>query len=165
MNQADKRKSGWIGQYTEDITYNYSYKYKAYFGALTEYVMVLRLAEQYLIRAEARIQQDRIDEGIDDVNIIRARARDAASPSVPDPLPDLSASLSKEDALAAVMHERQVELFTEGGHRWLDLKRTKTADEVLSVIKGNSWQATDTLYPIPQQERLANPNLSQNSGY
>ena len=63
------------------------------------------------------------------------------------------------------MHERRVELFTEGGHRWLDLKRTNQADNVLSQIK-SSWDVTDVLFPIPEDEIENNANLlPQNPGY
>jgi starch-binding outer membrane protein, SusD/RagB family len=52
----------------------------------------------------------------------------------------------------------------EWGHRWLDLKRTGKADATLDPIKTN-WEPTDVRYPIPQNERMLNPNLSQNLGY
>ncbi|HLX53389.1 MAG TPA: RagB/SusD family nutrient uptake outer membrane protein, partial [Aquella sp.] len=68
--------------------------------------------------------------------------------------------------LAAIMHERQVELFTEWGHRWLDLKRTGTANTILATVKEN-WQSTDQLYPIPQIQITNDPHManSQNPGY
>ena len=68
------------------------------------------------------------------------------------------------DRLLAIERERQVELFLEWGHRWLDLKRTNRANTVLGLIKAN-WQPTDILYPIPQQERQNNHNITQNNGY
>ncbi len=165
---GDLRKSKWIATYTNGVSsWSYPYKYKVKNGATpsSEYSMVLRLAEQYLIRAEARIQQDKIETGISDLNILRARARSVPSSLIPDPLPILPSSLNKAEALLAVEKERRVELFSEWGHRWLDLKRTKRAEAVLSVMKGTNWQSTDVLYPIPLSDLINNPNLEQNAGY
>jgi hypothetical protein len=67
--------------------------------------------------------------------------------------------------LLAIEQERKVELFGEWGHRWFDLKRTGRADAVIGGQKPTTWQSTDVLYPIPQTQRLANPNLTQNPGY
>ncbi len=76
---------------------------------------------------------------------------------------------SKINLLSAIQHERQVELFTEWGHRWLDLKRTNTIDAIMTdatLEKGGSWQPTDQLYyPIPLSELQRNPKLIQNQGY
>ncbi len=163
----DKRQSAWVKTYTNNTgTYYYPYKYKVKSSTIvTEYSMVMRLAEQYLIRAEARINQiGKIDQGISDLNVIRARARPAPTLTVPNPLPPLSTTLSMANALLAVEQERRVELFTEWGHRWLDLNRTGRSTTVLSPIKAQ-WQATDVLFPIPQNEITRNPNITQNQGY
>ena len=116
--------------------------------------MVLRLAEQYLIRAEARAQQNNISGSQSDLNLIRNRAG----------LVNTAAN-DKTALLTAIEHERQVELFTEWGHRWLDLKRTNRADAVLGPIKAPNWQPTDMLYPIPQTQIANDPNVHQNPGY
>lgn len=156
----DKRRQSWVGVFTNSTgTYYFPFKYKIRLNNLpvTEYSMVLRLAEQYLIRAEARIQQNKLtgnNSGQSDVNAIRARAG----------LPDVLVS-DKNGLLLAVEQERFVEFFSEWGHRWIDLKRTNRADAVLSIYKGASWQSSDILYPIPQSELVANPNLTQNIGY
>jgi hypothetical protein len=45
------------------------------------------------------------------------------------------------------------------------LKRSGQIDAVLSPIK-TGWNATDKLFPLPQNELSVNPNLlPQNSGY
>lgn len=157
----DKRRSSWIGSITSSgTTYYYPYKYKirtggtSNGGVFNEYSMVLRLAEQYLIRAESRAQQDKIIDALDDLNAIRNRAG----------LPD-NTSTDRESLLLSIEHERQVELFTEWGHRWLDLKRLKKADDILPIIKGSNWQSADSLYPIPQIQMQNAPNFFQNSGY
>lgn len=156
----DLRKQKWIGTYKQDsiITWYYPYKYKVPLipdgdYKVTEYEMVFRLTEQYLIRAEARAHTNDISGAQADLNPIRRRAG----------LPNTTAK-DQSSLLAAIMHERKVELFAEWGHRWFDLKRTGTATSVLSTIK-DSWRSTATLYPIPQVERNNNKNISQNPGY
>jgi hypothetical protein len=164
---GDQRKSAWLdstvnsGQPT--VYYPYKYKADAYSGNSTEYTVMLRLAEQYLIRAEALANQNNIPAAIADLNTIRNRAG----------LPNLSTSLTAVQFAAAIEHERRIELFAEWGHRWLDLKRLPSvtvpgnsrADDVLGVLKAPNWQPSDQLYPIPYQDTKLNPNLTQNPGY
>jgi hypothetical protein len=119
--------------------------------------MVLRLAEQYLIRSEARAMKNNFAGAIEDLDVLRVRAG----------LPMLSANnedLSKEELLNTILEERRKELFTEWGHRWLDLKRTNKAENFLSILS-EEWNNTDIFYPVPAQERMKNPNLTQNPGY
>ncbi|HVY74466.1 MAG TPA: RagB/SusD family nutrient uptake outer membrane protein [Puia sp.] len=153
---GDQRKAQWTGTYTTSgTTYHFLYKYKTRTSSpVSEYSMVFRLAEQYLIRAEARIQQDKLDEGRDDLDALRSRAG----------LADLPTAMSKDDLLLAVEQERRVELFGEWGHRWFDLKRTNRADAVLGAEKP-TWTPTAVLYPIPSTAILTNLNLKQNPGY
>jgi starch-binding outer membrane protein, SusD/RagB family len=170
FESGDNRKTDWIASATyNNVSYNYPNKYKQDILSLTylEYEMVLRLAEQYLIRAEARINQDNISEAVSDLNIIRGRARAEITSTEPNPLPDLSAGISKTNAVLAVEHERQVELFTEG-HRFIDLKQSGRIDEIMTeatVKKGGTWKTTQQLYPIPAIQRSKNKNLSQNKDY
>jgi hypothetical protein len=123
-----------------------------------EHLTVFRLAEQYLIRAEARAQQHNLTGAKADIDTIRARAG-----LTPTPANDQTSILN------AIMKERQVELFTEWGHRWFDLKRTNQVDAVMSVmtpLKGGTWNTNMQLYPIPGNDILLNPNLApQNPGY
>lgn len=165
---GDRRFVNWVGTFSNGTTvFKYPLKYKIKLGNSihTEDSMVLRLAEQYLIRAEARIQQNKLTEGIADLNVLRSRARALPTMDTPNPLPAISTVLNKGEALLAVERERRIELFSEWGHRWLDLKRTNRADVILSPIKGTNWQSTDALYPIPNIEILNDPNLKQNPGY
>ena len=156
---GDKRRDSWVGVFTQGSqTFYFPYKYKVYSAAaITEQAVVLRLAEQYLIRAEARAQQGELAEAIADLDVIRNRA---GLPLIADTNP----SISQGDLLLAIEQERRVELFSEWGHRWLDLKRTRRASEVLSIVK-MEWEPDDVLYPIPDSERLVNPQLTQNPGY
>lgn len=158
FENEDLRLSHWIG-YHEGVDSYYAFKYKDWNSTnnLTEYSMVLRLAEQYLIRAEARARQGNLANAIADVDKIRQRAG-------LELLADINPQISKEKLLEVILEERRKELFTEWGHRWLDLKRTEKATETISDEK-TSWEATDVLYPIPAEELSKNPNLEQNPGY
>ena len=168
---GDKRFSNWVGSYTTTafppVTYYYPFKYKVRVGiagsAPTEYAMVLRFAEAYLIRAEARAQQSNFAGAKADLDIIRSRAG----------LAPLVTASSLTVAMAQVEQERRVELFAEWGHRWFDLKRWKStsgaagktrADDVLSQTK-TGWKSTAILFPIPSEAMRTNPNMVQNPGY
>jgi hypothetical protein len=167
FQSGDLRATKWVGTFRSGaLSWNYPFKYKVKTGAtVQENPMVLRISEQYLIRAEARIQQNKLGSGIEDLNVIRRRAWGLASFITPNLLADLSGNLSKDAALEAVEKERRLELFAEWGHRWLDLKRTGRANTVLAPLKVPNWRPTDVLYPIPATELLNNPNLSPNEGY
>lgn len=151
---GDKRKSDWTKSLISGgKTYRYPFKYKIRQGTpVSEYSMVLRLGEQYLIRAESRIHLNKIALGIQDINELRNRARSSPTIDIPTPLPALAETLTLSEALIAIEKERRIELFSEWGHRWLDLKRTDRADIILSGTKGPNWESTDILYPIPQLE-------------
>lgn len=163
----DLRAKVWVKSVNvKGATYYYTFKYKVSDLDVTEYNVVLRLAEQYLIRAEARIQNGDIENGITDLNFIRDRATDKTPGAVQ--LPELPSSLNKNDALKAVLHERQVELFMEWGHRWFDLKRMGYIDEVMAKVakeKGGTWNANWQLYPFVRLDLQFDPNLVQNPGY
>ncbi|MBC7458801.1 MAG: RagB/SusD family nutrient uptake outer membrane protein, partial [Bdellovibrionaceae bacterium] len=74
-------------------------------------------------------------------------------------------AVSQQQLIEAISQERRWEFFTEYGHRFFDLKRTSTINTTLSGIKPG-WDDTDVLFPLPQTELAANPNLRpQNPGY
>jgi len=160
IESGDQRKVYWMNSVTvSGNTYIYPYKYKsATYGApVTEYEMVLRLGEQYLIRAEAEAQLGQFNEAENDLNAIRNRAGLSGTTAT-----------DKPSLVNAILHERQVELFSEWGHRWFDLKRTGNVDAVMSNVtpaKGGTWSTNWQWYPISKNELLLNPNLVQNSGY
>lgn len=149
----DDRYAAWTKAATSGLRYAYKYTSNTA-AANTEFQVVLRLAEQYLIRAEARIQQNNLSGGIADLNVIRTRA-------------GLHGTFATTQAalLLAVEHERQTELFLEYGARFYDLNRTGRANAILAPLKGTGWQSTDALYPIPTTQINANANLTQNPGY
>jgi len=153
----DLRKTSWIKSVSNGTSkWYFPYKYKERNATSTsvEYSIVFRLAEQYLIRAEAKAQLGDLTGAKDDINVIRHRAG----------LSDVNA-MTKEEVLLAILQERKWEFFTEYGHRFFDLKRFNKIDNVLSVLK-LGWNTSDRLFPIPQTEIGTNPNLRpQNPGY
>lgn len=156
----DQRKAVWISKVVVGgVDYNFPTKYKVieYNAPVTEYSVALRLAEQCLIRAEARAMQNKLSLAMDDIRAIRTRAG----------LGESSAS-TKEEILSAILQERRVEFFTEYGMRWFDLKRTGQINaqmEIAAPFKGTTWNSDAQLYPVPQFDRSKNPKLTQNPGY
>jgi hypothetical protein len=157
FENGDRRFTSWVGiSNYQGTTYYYLSKYKnrtTNTTATAEYCTYMRLAEQYLIRAEARAQQNNLTGSIADINTIRNRAGLAATSAV-----------NQTGLLLAVEQERRIELFAEYGHRWNDLRRTGRADVVLGASKPG-WTANAALYPIPKIEIQNNNKLTQNPGY
>jgi hypothetical protein len=146
---GDQRLSRWV------TSGNVANKYRSGDNSSSEYSMVLRLAEQYLIRGEARAHQDNISGATEDINVIRSRAG----------LGETNAT-DQATCLSVIEHERRLELFLEWAHRWLDLKRTKRMNEVLPAVKP-FWKETARLFPIPEAQIMNDPTMkdSQNDGY
>lgn len=161
---GDRRLDRWVDTVmVGSKVYYYVYKLKAggNTSGFTEYSTPMRLAEQYLIRAEAYAQLDRLPDAIADIDMIRKRA---GLPLIKDTQP----GIGKEALLDVILHERQTELFVEWGHRWMDLKRTGKVDEVMNVItplKGGSWKSSAQLFPIPRLEIERHPGMQQNEDY
>lgn len=160
IEAGDQRFSHWVGSIESNdgfSTLYFAHKYKATQNTTMmseESPIIFRLAEQYLIRAEARVNQDNFVGAKSDINAIRNRAE----------LVDIEYN-TKPELLDAILQERRIELFTEQGHRWFDLKRLNEASDVLSVMKPG-WEDTDVVFPIPESELNLNSNLKpQNSGY
>lgn len=129
--------------YEGDIGNIYSSKWINAFGN----VKIVRLAEMYLTRAEANLRTNAAVGATPaaDLNLVRARAGLA-------PLP--AATLTVAD----ILKERNLELAFEG-HRIHDLKRTK------GNVGDLTFDSSKLVFPIPQRERDANTNLTQNPGY
>ncbi len=109
---------------------------------------VIRIAELYLIRAEARARQNNLSGALADLNIIRARADVAAY-----------SATSQADVLQVIEDENSVEFAFEA-HRWFDLVRTSRAGAVLGLANQNYW-----LFPIPLSDVQSDPDVTQNPGY
>jgi len=114
---------------------------------------VLRLADLYLISAEAKVRKNNPNllAAVADLNTVRERANATLYPTT---------SIDPTLLLKAIWNERRIEFAFEAD-RWYDLVRTEQAKEVLGVEK-NFW-----LFPIPQADVLADPNLNgqNNPGY
>ncbi len=161
---GDLRLADWVGVKSYGGTnypYPNKYKYNGGVGAVED-AQLLRMSEQYLIRAEARTQLGDFPDAAADLNVVRTRAGLAGTTAT-----------DKASLMAAIEHECRIEFFCEWGHRWLDLNRwpgivnpaLTRADEVYPVDKTTPWQAYDALYPIPENEIGVNPSLTQNPGY
>lgn len=152
----DLRKVYWTKAVTDGASIWYHpFKYKASnTGSSVEYSIIFRLAEMYLIRAEARAHTGNLTGAKQDLDNIRNAA--GLSNTI---------AISQDQILEAILQERQLELFAELGHRFFDLKRFNKANEVLSAAKPG-WEAYDILFPIPESELNLNSNLQpQNLGY
>ncbi|MHB1146954.1 MAG: RagB/SusD family nutrient uptake outer membrane protein [Lutibacter sp.] len=156
FSAGDQRKIHWTKTVSDGSTvWHHPFKYKySNTGSSVEYSIVFRLAELYLIRAEARVQSGDLSGAKEDLNFIRSRAGLANT-----------TALTQDEILDAILRERRLELFTEFGHRFFDLKRFNRIQPVLSGVKPG-WDAHDDLFPIPEAELNLNPNLQpQNPGY
>lgn len=109
---------------------------------------LIRIAELYLIRAEARAQQNHLAAAAGDLNAIRKRA------DVPE-----TAATTQADLIKAIEDENGIEFAFEA-HRWFDLVRTERAGVVLGLTNKNYW-----LFPIPYSDVLSDPDVTQNPGY
>jgi tetratricopeptide (TPR) repeat protein len=114
-------------------------------------VYALRIAEMYLIRAEARAEKSTTDltGGLQDLNEIRSRAN----------VPVIVAVTDKNDLVDKILQERRIEFAFES-QRWFDLIRRGKAQSILGIP-----DISKLLFPIPRQQILVNPSLIQNPGY
>ncbi|MDW3192536.1 MAG: RagB/SusD family nutrient uptake outer membrane protein [Cytophagales bacterium] len=108
-------------------------------------VPVIRLAEMHLIRAEANVRGGTTtgETPLNDLNTLRTRAN----------APALTTA-----TLDDVLMERRLELAFEG-HRLHDIRRTQ------ANVGTFTYDAPELVFPIPEREINANPNLVQNPGY
>jgi len=117
-------------------------------GTSTDPAYLIRIAELYLIRAEARAQLNKVPEAIADLNVIRLRAE--AGPT---------AAVTQQEVIRAIEDENAIEFAFEA-HRWFDLTRTERAGAVLGITNKNYW-----LFPLPFSDVQSDPDLTQNPGY
>ena len=119
-------------------------------------VPLIRLAEMYLIRAEANARQAAANATpatsvLADINVIRDRAGLSALT-----VADLA---TNDAALDEILLQRRFEFAFEG-HRFADLKRFGKAEALFGPT-----EAYRVLWPIPFVQIEVNPNLVQNTGY
>jgi len=124
-------------------------------------IIILRIAEMFLNRAEAKAHLDDLDGALDDLNIIRIRAGVGEIAPIPT---------NKEQVLQAISKESKLEFAFEG-HRYFNLMRTVDILEVLQNIERINGPAVSlpeigrAVFPIPNFELDANKNLIQNEAY
>lgn len=109
---------------------------------------VIRIAELYLIRAEARAQLSNLAGAKADLDAVRGRS------DVP-----VSTAATQAEFLKAIEDENALEFAFEA-HRWFDLVRTERAGTVLGITDKNYW-----LFPIPFSDVLSDGDVEQNPGY
>ncbi|MDR6784337.1 hypothetical protein ABIE26_002274 [Pedobacter africanus] len=123
----------------------------------TDPAYIFRIAEIYLIRAEARAQLNNLSASsgaLSDLNQVRDRA---------GILP--SAAITKDQILLAIENERRIEFAWEA-HRWFDLARTGRAKAVLEALDPNTKVAEhENVFPIPVTQIQLDPSLEQNKDY
>ncbi len=155
FSMTDLRKQNWITPVVVNgKTFYRSEKYKARSNNTSEYSVVFRLEEVYLNLAEALTQQGKIDEALPYLNATRQRAN----------LSGIGMPVSQDSIFSEIALENRREFFTEMGHRFFDLKRM----DRLSILKNTkpNWKDYHRIWPLPQKDLLANPNLNpQNTGY
>lgn len=112
-------------------------------------IMVLRLAEMYLIKAEAQLQTGKAAEATNTINALRAKRAIAGKDN------SLAAVYGENSCtIETILRERAIELCGEF-HRWFDLKRTHT---LIDHVKKYNAQASKNINmkhyyrPIPNTE-------------
>lgn len=137
---------------------------------------IYRYADVLLMLAEAINEQSGPTGAYIYLNEVRGRAN----------LGPAEAGLSKEAFRTVLLHERRIELAFEN-HRWFDLRRSLSETELIALLDAHAdmeranpttprgdydfsggdyeFDAFEILFPIPERERLVNPDLGQNPGY
>lgn len=119
-----------------------------------DYVLVFRLAEMLLIRAEALVERNTgtdLADAVALVNQIRTRAG----------IGNYAGAVTQAALRDEVFLQRRLELAMEG-HYFFDLVRTNRA---AAALTNPVWNNNQALFPLPLRETQANPNLAQNPGY
>lgn len=152
---SDFRKSNWMAVITVGAnTWYRADKYKNRSNNTTEYSIVFRLEEVYLLLSESLAKQNKLNEALLYLNATRQRAGLSA----------VTSGISQSDLITEIASENRREFFTEMGHRFFDLKRNNNLNSLISS-KPN-WQTNHQLWPIPQKDLELNSNLNpQNPGY
>lgn len=149
---------------------------------------IIRYADVLLWAAEAEVMAGSVDQARTYVNMIRQRAMSGCTVAIDNSSGQPSANYlvglynapwsSQAYAMAAIRFERRLE-FAEEGHRFFDLVRWGIADTYLnaflqvertrgvgSVLSTAAFtKGKNEYFPIPQQEIILNPSLTQNPNY
>jgi starch-binding outer membrane protein, SusD/RagB family len=159
---ADIRKTAYIGTLSGKRIVNKYFTSAS--GARINDIKEMRIAEMYLIRAEAAARRNTgtdLADAAADLNLLRSNRITGY----------VNATFADQSSLiTAIMEERFKELCFEG-FRLYDLKRNGLdMVRLASDVDSPSWQSLLSSnyrfqFPIPAQELLANPNVIQNSNY
>lgn len=137
---------------------NFQGKYPYTVGATSEgnTMYHLRLAELYLIHAEAEVRRNGdLNIALESLNAIRSRAGVAPKTLVND-------STLLED----IRQEKLLELFFENGESWFDIVRYHSLGNLTaSTIKESLTSEDKFALPIPLQVIVGNNSVKQNPGY
>lgn len=157
LNTDDLRLTKMIEE-SEDHFYTLKFTDRA------DWAPILRYAEVLLNKAEALVKDDQTinQDAIDLLNEVRDRSQVSASSYASADF------VSYEKLLEAILTERRIELAFEG-HRLFDLLRNGEGvpAQPIDNVPAQAWGSDYVIFPIPQQEILANPALAgqQNKGY
>ncbi len=150
---ADLRLNLFTEIYGDTTSYTYHTT-----GLIESNIVMIRLAEMYLIRAEAYAKTNQPTLARSDLQVIRSRA----NPGIEFP------NFSGQDLIDEIMLERRRELAYEG-HIFFDLKRTKSdirRDDCSATLNHDlDYPDYRYVWPIPYDEIMANKNMIQNDGY
>lgn len=142
----------WFGPKFWDLTANRTSSAKDFY--------FLRYADVIMTAAEAANETGNTAQAILELNKIEERAG----------LPDLNGSMNQQQLRSFIMDERAREFVGEFQRKW-DLDRWgKLSDALQSVAEENASGAQNVkpfhkLFPIPYDEIVKNPKLTQNEGY
>ncbi|MCS5490249.1 RagB/SusD family nutrient uptake outer membrane protein [Algoriphagus limi] len=152
----DVRRDAWVETTRSgaDGTVYRSAKWLGHKGDFLENLPIIRAAELYLIRAEARYRTGDEAGARADVNALRANRG----------LEEFEISASGSALFDAIMLERRLEFALEG-HRWFDLKRNGMAIPKAGRFEDIPYTDYRILPPLPTDQLLLNDQLEQNPGY
>lgn len=155
---ADPKDSrGKLFGYDNTSKIYYPTKYKM--AGNVDNIHIIRIAEMYLNRAEAKAQLNDLTGALADLNKVHMRAGG-----------DAMAITGQANLLSAILQERKLE-FAEEGHRLFDLVRTGNAlTKLAAVDRKNGPNVSLTtpgrqVFPIPSFEVNSNANMVQNEAY
>ncbi len=149
----------WDGRKIDPAVENPMYNEKAYSSAnlgsddTDKNIRYLRLGEVYLILAEAANELGRTGEAQTALNTVRARVK-------------LNPVTTGDQAQLrqAIWKERRLELAFEHD-RWFDLVRTGQAGAVMRALGKPYVDGKNDLFPIPENQRIQTPAMTQNPGW
>ncbi|KAA3636810.1 MAG: RagB/SusD family nutrient uptake outer membrane protein [Bacteroidetes bacterium] len=150
-----------------EALFNERYNQKAWVGSHPGFqengpgnIRILRYADVLLMAAEALNENDKPEQALVYLNLVRERARGGNNFI----LPDVTVT-DKDDLRQKIWRERRSELGMEQ-QRWFDIQRQQRAAEVMQGVGKDFVIGKHELLPIPQSEiDLSGGVLTQNPGY